>query len=460
MRKLKLSMLSVLICFIVIFCSATTTVFASDKNPAKPKNLQTAVGNKTVTLKWDSVTNATGYQIFQYNSEKNSFKKIGYTKKNNFKITKLTNDISYQFKVRSYKRVNKKNYYSKFTEPVYATPTVIVNRPKEIMSIGIRQKVRLTWSKVNLATGYKIYQYDNSKKKYVAITTKKTNSYVVSNLKKGNSYQFRVRAYRKVDGKTYFSKFSAKTSVTLSTAGVSTIKTFLKTALQPVGSTMYIWGGGWNEADTGAGEDATRIGVSPQWRKFFNKQTSSYDYNNTRYQLGNGLDCSGYVGWTVYNILNTTSGKKGYVMKSREFTSNFSSRGWGTYVSRSKVRNYKAGDIMSSACSCCGHVWIVLGSCSDGSVVLVHSSPSGVQINGTVTPSGSYKSEAIKLANKYMKKYYPKWYKKYPNCSRGLSYLSHYSQMHWDTSGKSIMTDPDHYTTMSASKILKDLFKN
>lgn len=339
-----------------------------------------------------------------------------------------------------------------------STPAVTLKRPSGLISTGIKRNVRLVWSKVSNAGGYRIYQYDSTAKKYLSIGSTRSNSYIVKKLKGGKSYQFRVRAYKKVRGKTYYSKFSSKTTVKLTKKGVSTIKSFLKTALQPVGSTMYIWGGGWNEADTGAGDDATRIGVNPQWNNFFKKQNSSYDYNNTRYQHGNGLDCSGYVGWTVYNILNTTSGKKGYVMKSKKFTSNFASRGWGTYVSRTSVNTYKAGDIMSSACSCCGHVWIVLGSCSDGSVVLIHSSPSGVQINGTVTPSGSYDSEAITLATKYMKKYYPKWYKKFPNCSRGLSYLSHYSQMHWDLSGNKIMTDPDGYTQMSASEILKDLF--
>ena len=29
--------------------------------------------------------------------------------------------------------------------------------------------------------------------------------------------------------------------------------------MEPVGSTMYIWGGGWNSEDNGAGEDAKII---------------------------------------------------------------------------------------------------------------------------------------------------------------------------------------------------------
>ena len=234
-----------------------------------------------------------------------------------------------------------------------------------------------------------------------------------------------------------------------------TLKKFLQTALQPVGSTMYVWGGGWNKADTGAGKEARTIGVSPTWKKFFKKQTKYYDYRNTRYQISNGLDCSGYVGWCIYNLLNTKNGQPGYVMSASKMAKNFASRGWGKYKSKSKVTNYRAGDIMSSS----GHVWIVVGQCSDGSVVLLHSSPPGVQLAGTPSKKGTTNSKAVKLAKKYMKKYYPNWYKKYPNCARGISYLRDYSQMRWDVTGNAIMTDPDGYRNMSAEKILKDLFR-
>lgn len=233
-----------------------------------------------------------------------------------------------------------------------------------------------------------------------------------------------------------------------------TLKKFLKTALKPVGSTMYVWGGGWNRADTGAGKEARTIGVSPKWKKFFQKQTKDYEHSAVRYQISRGLDCSGYVGWCLYNILNTRNGKRGYVMPARRFAKALSLRGWGSYRPRREVNNYRAGDIMSSS----GHVWIVVGPCNDGSVVLLHSSPPGVQLAGTPSQSGSSNSRAVKLAAFYMKTYYPDWYGNYPNCSCDSCYLTDYAQMRWDLSGKSVMTDPDGYRGMSADKILKDLF--
>ncbi|MGN0466859.1 MAG: hypothetical protein ACI4F9_11020 [Lachnospiraceae bacterium] len=234
----------------------------------------------------------------------------------------------------------------------------------------------------------------------------------------------------------------------------STLKKLLKTALKPVGSTMYVWGGGWNKSDTAAGKTARTIGVSPRWRAFFKKQNSSYNYKNTKYQIKNGLDCSGYIGWSIYNILNKENGNKGYVMKAETMAKNFASRGFGTYTYKTGVKDYRAGDIMSMP----GHVWMVLGQCKDGSVVLLHSSPPGVQISGTATKSGNRNSQAVALAKKYMKKYYPEWYKKYPDCSRSSSYLTQSSRMRWDLSGKSIMSDPDGYRNKSAEQILRDLF--
>lgn len=114
---------------------------------------------------------------------------------------------------------------------------------------------------------------------------------------------------------------------------------------------------------------------------------------------------------------------------------------------------------MSSTCKCCGHVWIVVGQCKDGSVVLLHSSPAGVQLCGTTTLSGKKNSKAYKLAKKYMKKYYKTWYSRYPNVSRGKTYLSHYAQMRWRTSGEGVrLSDPDGYQNMSAEDVLADLF--
>ncbi len=143
-------------------------------------------------------------------------------------------------------------------------------------------------------------------------------------------------------------------------------------------------------------------------------------------------------------------------MLAQNMASTYSKWGWGEYSSARKFKDQKAGDIMSLAA---GHVYIVIGRCSDGSLVIVHSSPKGVMINGTVSKKGKKKSKAWKLAKKYMKRYYPEWMSKYKDVSRGKSYIKSYSRMAWYTSGtNSVMSDPEGLRNMPADQVLKIIF--
>ena len=117
-----------------------------------------------------------------------------------------------------------------------------------------------------------------------------------------------------------------------------TLLSMLKTATKPMGSTMYVYGGGWNEADTGAGKEAVSIGCSPEWNTFYQLQDQNYDINVSSYQIHEGLDCSGYIGWILYNTFHTLDGEEGYVMKGEDMARVFSQKGWGTYIPKSQVK--------------------------------------------------------------------------------------------------------------------------
>ncbi len=234
----------------------------------------------------------------------------------------------------------------------------------------------------------------------------------------------------------------------------ATIRKLLQTALKPVGSTLYIWGGGWNKSADGSITGRT-MGVSPAWKSWFNANGKDYDYTKYRYEYPKGLDCSGYIGWVIYNTFNSTSGHGSFVMLAQVMAKTFAGYGWGTYKPAGSVTDFKAGDIMSLAA---GHVYMVVGQCSDGSVVLLHSSPPGVMITGTATRSGNKKSEAIKLANYYMKKYFPAFNKKFPDTSRDASYLTNYAQMRWYAGRTtSLITDPEGLRNMDAKQVLTNL---
>ena len=229
------------------------------------------------------------------------------------------------------------------------------------------------------------------------------------------------------------------------------IERLLLLAKEPLGQTMYVWGGGWNEEDTGAGEEARSLGVSPAWAEFASKQDAGYDYEATRYRIHDGLDCSGYIGWLMYNLFETQDGEEGYVIKASGMAADFADRGWGSYTEAGQVHDWKAGDIMSMK----GHVWMSLGMCEDGSVVLLHASPPGVILSGTRLENGSA-SMAEHLANEYMSTYYPDWYAKYPETGRDYKYLTDSARMRW--SGD-VVSDAHGLRDMSAEDVLKWLFE-
>lgn len=344
--------------------------------------------------------------------------------------------------------------------------------PLGLMATAVDKKIAISWETVKDADGYEIYEAEskNGKKKtkFVLIKNTKNCLIVLNNKKRGVTYHYYVRAYKiknKAIGAAIYNRIYSKTSnevvTTAAPYGKSTIKNYLRTAISPIGSTMYVWGGGWDSANAKAGRGATHIGLFEEWRSFAKKQTASYKFSRYNYSSDYGLDCSGFVGWTIYNILNTKNDQNGYVYFARTQAEKFADMGFGSLKSETEVEDYKAGDIMSASCNCgeCRHVWIVIGECDDGSVVLVHSTPNGVQITGTVSKEGKKKSDAYKLAKKYMEKYYPEWTKKYPAICKDKKYLSHYSQMRWTTKkGSAILSDPDGYLDMSAEEVLEDLF--
>ena len=229
---------------------------------------------------------------------------------------------------------------------------------------------------------------------------------------------------------------------------IGTLTKFLKTMIQPVGNTLYVWGGGHDAWTDG---DGLRIGMNPKWKQFYDQQGASYNYTKHRYEYQNGLDCSGLVSWAVYNTYNTKSNQKetAYSSTSTGFPAYLTNKGFGSH-GKVSGGTFTPGDVVSMT----GHVWVVLGMCSDGSLVIVHATPPVVQISGTVNTAGSTNSEAVKLANAYMKKYYSDAAGKYNLCIASKAYVNNVDRFQWSSSS---MRDPDGLRNMTAAQVLEKL---
>ena len=77
--------------------------------------------------------------------------------------------------------------------------------------------IKLKWKKLYGADGYEIQYARNAKftknKKKVTVKKAAATSKTIKKLKKKSRYYVRIRAYKKANGKTAYSKWSAKKSV-------------------------------------------------------------------------------------------------------------------------------------------------------------------------------------------------------------------------------------------------------
>ncbi len=236
-----------------------------------------------------------------------------------------------------------------------------------------------------------------------------------------------------------------------SRAELPTVKKYLQAAMEPVGTTLYVYGGGWNEDDSGAGAEAITYGVSPRWYEFYKENDESYNFEETMYQIHDGLDCTGYVGYVTYQVFGETFRDNGYVFPSKDMTSEYADIFGGTLISRDSIDRYYPGDIMGTD----GHVFIVIGRCNDGSLLFVHASPPVVSICGTKTPDGKPESEAVALARKYMSTYFQESYARYDTCIRDTDFLTDYNQMHWN---RNVLADPEGLDNLTPEEIMKVIF--
>lgn len=167
-------------------------------------------GSNSLKLAWNKPAGATGYQLQRKSG--NSYKALATVKGTSYTHKSLTAGAGYTYRVRAYRTVGGKNYYSgwaymtAYTKP--ATPNLTGLRATKS-----GHKIKATWKKVGgSASGYQIYwAKDKNFKKVVSKTTvsgQKKTSYTGKNFTKGKRYYVKVRAYKTVNGNKIYGAWS------------------------------------------------------------------------------------------------------------------------------------------------------------------------------------------------------------------------------------------------------------
>ena len=169
--------------------------------------------DKAVKINWEKVNGAAGYRVYAYNTKTKKWGTAATVSAStlSFKQTGLKSGTTYKYKVKAYAKQDGKTYWGEASDTM--TTTTKPAQPAIKSTSASTSAVRLNWNAVSGANGYRVVKYDANAKKWVSVGTIKTTSFKETKLKGKTSYKYKVKAYRKVGGATYWSEYSAVKSV-------------------------------------------------------------------------------------------------------------------------------------------------------------------------------------------------------------------------------------------------------
>lgn len=223
-----------------------------------PTSFKASVLSPTsVKFTWKAVPAASGYKLQKYSGKK--WVDVSKTTKTYLTLSKLSTGVTVKYRVLAYKTVGKKLVNGKASAALSVTPNIKVPANVKVTAAS-PVSANISWSAVPGVSGYLIYKYDSSAKKwvYAAMTggTRKTVEKLIPTV----NNQLRVRAYIKSGDKMIYGPNS--NSVSFKTAAIeaptslvikesdSTTATLSWNAVDGVtGYAVYLWNSTANKWD-------------------------------------------------------------------------------------------------------------------------------------------------------------------------------------------------------------------
>lgn len=274
MKKLHKSLTALVVLILALVLSVS--VFAADEVGRVIGVKASEVKNNSVTITWTAIPDVSGYEIrYRENSgtwitASESVSKTSYT------FTNLKIGSSYTFQVRAY--VISKGWFGTTQTKYgsYSTDVSVSNTLGKVTGLKVvtttPTKVKLSWTKVEGATGYLVQKLVGSSWKNVKTTSSAT--YTVTGLTTNTTTSFRVRAYVTSNGTKVYGSVS---STVKGTTAVPQIQNFQIASTGT--STAKLT---WKQASVSGYQIYKKIG-SGSWKKYktiYSKTTLSFSDKN------------------------------------------------------------------------------------------------------------------------------------------------------------------------------------
>lgn len=338
--------------YLPITAMTTTAVAASTDAPASVTGLKYISKTDSITLSWTASADASGYYIYvKSTKEPYNFYKLDTI--TDGKTTSWTKEISssgkiFEFRVYAYKTVGSKNVISDYAEII--TSTVPGSVRSIVISNIAETSATVKWGAVSGADGYCIYRKlssasSSSYKRVKLIQKQATVQWDDTTLLAGQEYDYLIKPYKQVDGKTLYGEKVIKsmttlpkslTGLTLGARSTDTIKLTwnassgasgyyidVKSTKEPYGYYRF------DTVENGKTTSWTKTGLSSG--KIFEFRVQPYKiYDEKTYKGGSQEIVTGTLPGNVRNIAvseitsnsmllkwGTVSGADGYVIKRK-----------------------------------------------------------------------------------------------------------------------------------------------
>lgn len=188
--------------------------------PSKRELIVSKHSYNYATLSWNRARYASGYEVYRKKSTDRKYKKVVTLKgstKTKYKDTDVINGATYMYRVRAYKTIGGKKYYSAYATLVYKIRPAKVSVKAQEVSPS-KRIIKIKWTKRSYVTGYVIYRKIGTKGKYkkiAVIKNPKTTSYIDRKLKKNKTYYYKMKTYKKNKNKNVYSVYSNTRKIVL-----------------------------------------------------------------------------------------------------------------------------------------------------------------------------------------------------------------------------------------------------
>lgn len=181
--------------------------------PGKVQNVRyKSSTTSAVTITWDKFAEATGYNVYLYDTVTKKKTLIGTTSGTSYTAQKLSTGTKYKYVIAAYAK-NGGNTYAGTGSSVCTTATKPA-KVKNVLAKSVgKDSFTIKWDKQTGVKGYVIERYNINGKLLKQVTTSKT-SYKFTKLSKNKTYKIKIKSYINIGNGNYvYGAFSKELSV-------------------------------------------------------------------------------------------------------------------------------------------------------------------------------------------------------------------------------------------------------